>query len=313
MAPQYPQNPSLPLPEATALISQHRPEPVREHWCLIGSERYPAKQAYHLLTGLPRSQFTSHQALSGLRSAGFTTSSYRRGSTSRTEFDDAITDEFPGDSGAAFEILSTYLAEHRLTHQIADAEKSFLGADRERSEDVVAEYLFSEDLLDAALEVRKHVGRLNDVIHATVIARTLPLLLEPGERVAVRPSLGAGNDPSRPYDLETDRRIAEFKVAQWKGADAMRKRGVFTDLVHLALDDSDRRTQLFVVGMPPARFLNGSTATAKWGLERASARTRQRFQDAFGAPEDMTIAGFRAGPARHVEIVDLATLLPSLR
>lgn len=312
MSPLHPQDPPLLLAEALAVISQHRPEPVREHWCLVGTRRYPAKQAYHLLTGLPRSQFTSHQALSGLRSAGFTTSRYRRKSASHTAMDKVIREEHPNDSGAAFAILSAFLAEHKLTSQIADAESSFLGADRKRSEDVIAEFLFSEDLLDAALEVRKHVGRLNDVIHATVIARTLPLLLDPGERVAVRPSLGAGNDPSRLYDVETDRRIAEFKVAQWKGADAMRKRGVFTDLVHLALDDSDRRAQLYVVGTPPARFLNGSTATAKWGLERASARTRQRFQDVFGDPEATTIASFRTGPAGHVEIVDLATLLPSL-
>jgi hypothetical protein len=42
------------------------------------------------------------------------------------------------------------------------------------------------------------------VIHATAIGVDLPHLLEAGE-VLKRPSLGAGNDPSRPSDVETDR------------------------------------------------------------------------------------------------------------
>ena len=42
-------------------------------------------------------------------------------------------------------------------------------------------------------------------------------MLEPGERLANRPSLAAGNDPSRTFDLETDRRVAEFKLAIWNG------------------------------------------------------------------------------------------------
>ena len=88
------------------------------------------------------------------------------------------------------------------------------------------------ELLAAALTVRSQVGRLNDVIHACTIALALPHILEPGEQIAVRPSLGAGNDASRPFDLETDRRVAEFKVAQWKGKDTMRKRTLVSDLVH---------------------------------------------------------------------------------
>ena len=64
------------LDEAETVLKQHTAE--REHWCLVGDKRYPAKQAYQLLTGLPRSQFTSHQALSELKSLGFSTSTYLR-------------------------------------------------------------------------------------------------------------------------------------------------------------------------------------------------------------------------------------------
>ena len=65
-----------------------------------------------------------------------------------------------------------------------------------------------------------------------------------------RPSLAAGNDPTRPFDVETDRRVAEFKVGIWSGTgtDAMRKRTVFHDLVNLAADTSGRRAELYVAG-----------------------------------------------------------------
>ena len=115
------------------------------------------------------------------------------------------------------------------------------------------------------MATRRKLGRVNDLIHASAIALMLPTLLDDDEVVQGRPSLAAGNDPTRPYDLQTNKRIAEFKLAQWAGADAMRKRGVFKDLVHLASDDSGRRAQLLVVGQAPIKFLRESTSPARWG------------------------------------------------
>ena len=71
------------------------------------------------------------------------------------------------------------------------------------------------------------------MIHAAGIALALPHLLGPAEAL-MRPSLAAGNDKSRPFDVETQERAMEFKFARWDGNDAMRKRGVVKDLVHLA-------------------------------------------------------------------------------
>ncbi len=85
-------------------------------------------------------------------------------------------------------------------------------------------------------------------MHALGIALALEEPLEPGEELS-RPSLAAGNDPSRKYDLETDRRLAEFKLGRWDGAsNAGRKREVFKDLVGLAAEESDRRAELYVLG-----------------------------------------------------------------
>lgn len=54
------------------------------------------------------------------------------------------------------------------------------------------------NLLRAAIIVRGELGRINDLIHAAAIVLVLPRVLEDGEVVANRPSLGAGNDPTRP-------------------------------------------------------------------------------------------------------------------
>jgi hypothetical protein len=138
----------------------------------------------------------------------------------------------------------------------------------------------------------------------------LPRLLEAGEVVAKRPSLAAGNDISRPFDLETNQRVAEFKLSQWKGSDAMRKRQVFKDLVHLAADDSGRTPYLYVVGPAPMAFLRTTTASARWGLDRWPA-SQSLFVQRFG-DLNMAIREFTAGPGTRVQLVDLDKELPGL-
>ncbi|MEX6462773.1 hypothetical protein AB6N35_00130 [Dietzia cinnamea] len=216
------------------------------------------------------------------------------------------------DLAAAFAVLSGFLGQQRLTTQLAQVESDLVEANAAKASEVAAQHGLSSELLTAALSVRSKVGRLNDVIHASTISLVLPQILEPGERVTNRPSLGAGNDKSRPFDLETNRRIAEFKVAQWKGADTMRKRGVFADLVHLALDESDRKAQLFVVGDLPSRFLRASTSKASWVLGRSSQHIRARFAEQFDPDSTLSVAEFTAGPASQIELVDLRTLVPGL-
>ncbi|MEV0685101.1 hypothetical protein AB0I35_14670 [Nocardia sp. NPDC050378] len=300
-------------PSVFEAISKVEPEPIREHWVIVANRRYPPKQVYQLITGLPRSAYTSHRALAELRRLGLSTSVYMP--LPQVEADRAESSDRSGEAdelAESFATLSRFLADHDLTAHLAAAEADYHHAGSGAIRDVTTRYGFSDDLLDAALAVRAHVGRLNDVIHATVIARVLPAILEEGEVVIRPPSLGAGNDPSRPFDLETDRRIAEFKVAQWKGADTMRKRGVVSDLVHLALDESGRRAQLFVVGALPVRFLTASKSTIAWALGRSSPHTRARFERRFGPASDFTVADFVRVHGRRIELVDLATLVPSL-
>lgn len=48
------------------------PEPVREHYVVVGSRRYPPKQVLSEVTGLDRADFTTHQARRILKRVGFT-------------------------------------------------------------------------------------------------------------------------------------------------------------------------------------------------------------------------------------------------
>ncbi|SCF06481.1 hypothetical protein GA0070607_5095 [Micromonospora coriariae] len=286
-------------------------EDLHEHWVEIDGARWPVKQVFGAVTGLHRSAFTSHTALRHLQALKLPTSLRTKGDVhARTNLSSVSSEVRPG-LAAAFATLLAFLGSADLTGRISDLEARLNGVDRRAVSSLAEEAGMGSELLRAALLVRQHAGRLSDVIHAAAITLVLPKILEDGERVVRRPSLAAGNDLSRPYDLETDRRIAEFKVSVWKGADAMRKRGVFADLVHLALDTSGRRPQLYVAGPPAIHFLRGARGTAEWGLNRSSPRLRQGFEERFG-PLDVPIRDFTAGPAGRVELIDLTVLLPEV-
>ena len=48
------------------------PEPLTDHFVVVGARRYPPKQVIALVTGLDRADFTTHQARRVLRRLGFT-------------------------------------------------------------------------------------------------------------------------------------------------------------------------------------------------------------------------------------------------
>ncbi len=198
-----------------------------------------------------------------------------------------------------------------LTEAIAELERSIDGCSASDMPALLHHAGVNAHVLRSALYARAQFGRINDVIHATAIALALPLLLTPDEKLR-RPSLAAGNDPSRPFDVETDRRVAEFKLSRWDGHDAGRKRQLFKDLVHLAAADVNGRVpELYVLGTRPTKFLQTTSATAGWALNRMADKTRTLFEDRFGSAE-VPIPSFVNGPAAHVRVIDLEQELPQL-
>jgi hypothetical protein len=88
------------------------------------------------------------------------------------------------------------------------------------------EHRIHGDALSAAAAMKQIAGQINVVIHSLGILLSLPHLLEEGEIVEYV-SLGAGNT-GRAFDLETDRRIAEFKFINWRGGpESIRQNGLF--------------------------------------------------------------------------------------
>lgn len=213
-----------------------------------------------------------------------------------------------GSEGSLAALLE-FLEAEPLTTTIAALERDLEGGGQGDVRRVLRRRRVSVDLLRAALAAREHFGRVNDVIHAAAIALALPYLLAPNEKMR-RPSLAAGNDPSRPFDVETNLRVAEFKLARWDGHDAMRKRQVFKDFVQLAADTSGRSAELYVLGHRPVRFLRATKARAEWALDRAPA-TRALFENQFGSL-DMQIPDFVSGHGARVAVINLEERLPKL-
>jgi hypothetical protein len=207
----------------------------------------------------------------------------------------------------AFRRLDAFLRSSPLTSVLADLEAALVGADQDRASAVSIASGFDEGLVDSALVVRQRVGQLDTLIHAAVITQVIPRILEPGETVLKRPSLGAGNDADRVYDLETTRRIAEFKLSSWKGADGMRQRGLFADVVGLSLDETGRRRVMYVVGELPVRFLKTSRRNASKTLSKAALRLRTPP----GLTPGVTVSEFTSASA--IEVVNLTSILPRLR
>lgn len=303
---------SLDADTVRARVKGWPPDPIRTHWVQIGDHRWPPKQAFRIATGLTDEPFISHFAIRVFRKLGFETSPLPQETTTSTPIPAAA----PAPSGSpddqhdavqAFLQLDSFMSRHALTATLSGLEVQLASVNRVDAIRVAVGSGFDENLLDAALVVRERVGMLDTLIHAAVITQVIPMILDDDEVLIKRPSLGAGNDPGRVYDLETNKRIAEFKVSSWKGRDGMRQRGLFADVVGLSLDDTGRRRQVFVVGHRPVDFLTKSNRNALQTLSKASLRVRT-LPD---MTETMTVRKFTE--AAGIEIVDLRSLLPGLR
>lgn len=205
--------------------------------------------------------------------------------------------------------LWAFLAGGSLTAAIAHLERDLDGVGANDLPEVLRRNGVTVDALEAGLVARDRLGRINDVIHALSIAVVLPVILEAGETLR-RPSLAAGNDPSRPFDIETDRRIAEFKLSRWDGHDTARMRQLVKDLVHLAADDSGRRAELYVLDERPRSWLHSTRSTMEWALARFPSTKMlfiERFRDL-----DMSVSRFSEDYASQVEIIDLRPTLGHL-
>ncbi|MDX3191000.1 PE-PGRS family protein [Streptomyces sp. MN03-5084-2B] len=296
---------SLSRAQVLSAAARGEPEPIRTHWVSVGDQRWPPRQLFERALGVSRTEFISHTAIRQLRRLGFPTSPLPQETEAQPAPEPSVGLDAAG-LGQAFADLVGFLGAENLTDRVGRMEQHLYGADLGNVGD--RDGGMTDELLKAALLVRERAGRVNDLIHAAMIVRALPKILEPGERITCRPSLASGNDPSRKFDLETDRRVAEFKAASWKGRDTMRKRMLVADLVGLVLGRGRLRAELYVLGPLPINFLRTSNSPVEWMLGRSSPNLRRSYAQRFGSAE-LTVSQFTTGPAADVALVDLAGLL----
>jgi hypothetical protein len=205
--------------------------------------------------------------------------------------------------------VGAFLGRAPLRGTVAELELALTGCGPAQAADVSRERGVTPELFRAALAARDAFGKLSDLIHAVAIALALPHILEPGEEL-VRPSLAAGNTPDRLFDVETNRRVAEFKLSRWDGHDGGRQQPTVKDLVRLAADTSGRTAQLYVRGDRPIAWLRGSNSSVRQQLRRYRNELAV-FETTFGNP-DIPVSAFVAGAGAHVALFDFERLAPEL-
>lgn len=146
----------------------------------------------------------------------------------------------------ASKLLQSFRGE-RFRDKAQQLEYDFTGAEAESAKTLLANQNIDEGLFKAALFIKHNSAQINEIVHTVGILAVLPKILEPGEQVESM-SLAAGNT-GRDFDLETNKRIAEFTFIEWQGGpEVIRQNKVFKDFYFLAEEDTDKRRELFSIG-----------------------------------------------------------------
>ncbi|MES2209266.1 MAG: hypothetical protein V4515_03675 [Chloroflexota bacterium] len=192
---------------------------------------------------------------------------------------------------------------------IGELEARLRGTDGAQVRAVTAREGIGRETLDAALLMKRASAQIDVLVHAIGILNALPYILDPGE-VVESLSLGAGNT-GRAHDLETDRRVAEFKFIEWRGGpESIRQNGVFKDLFGLASNPTKKRRVLYLVGTKhPVRFLENRRALSS--VLSKDAATAARFREIYG-DRFQTVREYYMTVRDLVQIVDLVGLVPGL-
>jgi hypothetical protein len=195
-----------------------------------------------------------------------------------------------------------------LTRTLAGAEAALRGATARDLQTLLGGTEATDDAIAGAGELKRIAGQIYVAIHALGILLTLPHLLEPGETIEYV-SLGAGNTGRR-FDLETDRRVAEFKFIRWRGgSESIRQNALFKDFFLLAEHPTRKRKYIYVLETErPLRFLNGRRALSSVLKDAPLAAA---FRDKYGDRYERVRDYFQPRQG-EVTIQDISALLPGL-
>jgi len=218
-----------------------------------------------------------------------------------------MTRESSADLNEAAKELASF-REDGLKFRLEKLEQSFLAHGIDDIDQILGREKLTGNLLASALAIRDAASQVNEIVHAVGILKSLPLILGSNE-VVQSLSLGAGNT-GRPFDLETNLRIAEFKFIEWKGADAVRQDSLFKDFYELAEYPTEKKKYLYVVGTDyPTKFLRGRRACKSVMMRHQ--KTWKHYGESY-ADRFPTVGEYFAHRGPLVQIVDLTQLLPEV-
>ena len=280
------------------------PDPIRTHWVRVGQGQWPVKQALRIALGDNSADFISHEAIRAFRKLGFETSLLPGESGRSANVAEADPPTGSGDPAVAFGLIEPLLADGALSRSVRLAESMLDGADRDRALQALQASGFTADAVRAAMLVRDRIGQLNTLLHASVMCQVIPLILGDGERLVAAPSLGAGAGGGA-FDLETNLRVAEFKMSMWRGGDGARQAELLGDVAKLAADTTGRRRELYVLGGRPVAFLANASSNAVDTLRKGRHRRTDHLDPALTVAELVT--------AERINVIDMQRLLPGMR
>ena len=196
-----------------------------------------------------------------------------------------------------------------LTQTLAELEASVRGANVNTCVQLVAAGGANSNVLAAAGLMKQLAGQINVVVHALGILLCLPHLLE-GDETIDYVSLGAGNT-GRAFDLETNKRIAEFKFIRWQGGpESIRQNSIFKDFYLMAEDSSTKDKYLYVLDTQhPLKFFNGRRALSS--VLSRNVKLRDDFHARYG-DQHQTVRDYYAVRKGNVILQDVSSWVPGL-
>jgi len=211
------------------------------------------------------------------------------------------------DLGNALKTIGEFSMWPNPRQRISDIERKLENKDITQLKSLLNDEDIGDRTIRAALEVKQLAGQINVFIHAVGILISLPHILKPDERILYL-SLGAGNT-GRKFDLETNKRVAEFTFIQWRGgSESIRQNGVFVDLFNLVECETIKKRCLYVVDKKyPIQFFNKRRKIRS--VLSKNLAISERFFDKYG-DKYQVVAQYYNDVKHLVEIIDLKDVVP---
>jgi hypothetical protein len=208
-------------------------------------------------------------------------------------------------------ILEGFSLPELLGAKIDFIERAYVHSSSDDTSELQNRFGLQKELFEAAARMKEASRQIDVLIHAVGILLSLPYILESDEIVEYL-SLGAGSS-GKVFDLETNKRVAEFKFITWRGgSESTRKKQLFKDLFYLTEYDKPKQRYLYLLEIDiPVKFLKSSKGKIVNMLNRNDA-FKADFKNRHGARFE-AVKDYYAYAKGRVQIVDLLPLVPDLR